>query len=436
MIALESRFCSTWAMRGLVADQPRQRPAAMTCAPRSAISAGEVGPDAGRAPRRARTAPALGVDPPGPRERQQVVDHPLHPPRAAGDEADHLVGLGVELALVAAREHRREGADRAQRRGEVVRGDVGEVLELGVGAPQLGGQRLLLGDARAASSRRRGARRRRGSTWRARTPNAAPYQVASRQVLEQQTPYSAVASDATATAPRGGAPARRRRATGPRHSTQEGRGGEPGERATRPAPRAAKRQRPRAVQRAQRDAVAPRRARPRAASSRGRAAGAGAGAPSGAGARRRRRGRGRGPLAGAPRGGDLAHGVGQLGQRRALLHVAVGAERQRGLAERLAEEAGEDDDARVRRALGDVRDRLEAVHARHREVADDHVGLQVGDQRQAVDGVVGLADDLRSSELGQRRAHAVAQLARVVEQEDADRAGRARASSSAVRRRR
>ncbi len=131
-----------------------------------------------------------------------------------------------------------------------------------------------------------------------------------------------------------------------------------------------------------------------------------------------------GPLPGATLGRDLVHRLGQLGQRRALLHVTVGAQVERRLAERLAEEAREDHDARLGRTLRDPRDRLEPVHARHRQVADDDVRLQVLDQRQPVDRVVGLAHDLQRAFSRQRPADAQPQLAGVVEQEDAHDPGR------------
>ena len=63
---------------------------------------------------------------------QQVVDQCLHPPRAVDRVADVAVGALVELATVAAREELGVADDHPQRLLEVVRGDVGELLELGV----------------------------------------------------------------------------------------------------------------------------------------------------------------------------------------------------------------------------------------------------------------------------------------------------------------
>ena len=71
------------------------------------------------------------------RERQQVVDQLLHALGAVDGELDVLVGALVELARVALLEHLAEARHLAQRLLEVVRGDVRELLELGVGALEL-----------------------------------------------------------------------------------------------------------------------------------------------------------------------------------------------------------------------------------------------------------------------------------------------------------
>ena len=123
--------------------------------------------------------------PPHAREVEQVVDQLLHPLGAVDREGDVLVGALVELPLVAALEHLGEARDLAQRLLEVVRGDVGELLELLVGALELAGlldqrplrvaQRGELGDdpARASSPRR----------TRARGSRAAPTRRAAVEVL-------------------------------------------------------------------------------------------------------------------------------------------------------------------------------------------------------------------------------------------------------------
>ena len=85
---------------------------------------------------------------PDAREGEQVVDQGLHPFGAVHGELDVLVGALVELAAVAALQCLAEACDLAQRLLQVVRGDIGELLELGVGALQV--ERLglqLLADA-------------------------------------------------------------------------------------------------------------------------------------------------------------------------------------------------------------------------------------------------------------------------------------------------
>ena len=72
----------------------------------------------------------------------------------------NVVGVGVELAVVAAAQQLQVAGDHAQRLGEVVRGDVGELLELGVGALELARavlQRALGGAPRGDVARERHA---------------------------------------------------------------------------------------------------------------------------------------------------------------------------------------------------------------------------------------------------------------------------------------
>ena len=54
----------------------------------------------------------------------------------------NVVGVPVELAVVAAAQELEVGGDHPQRLGEVVRGDVGELLELRVGALEVAGALL------------------------------------------------------------------------------------------------------------------------------------------------------------------------------------------------------------------------------------------------------------------------------------------------------
>ena len=85
-----------------------------------------------------------GGEPADPGERQQVVDQPLHPLRAVDREGDVLVGPLVELAGVAALQQLAEAGHLAQRLLQVVRGHVGELLQVAVGAGQLLGLLLQL----------------------------------------------------------------------------------------------------------------------------------------------------------------------------------------------------------------------------------------------------------------------------------------------------
>ena len=80
---------------------------------------------------------ALGAA--GARVGEQVLDQRPHPGGALDGVVDERVGVVVELAVVAAAQQLQVAGDHPQRLGEVVRGDVGELRELGVGALELGG---------------------------------------------------------------------------------------------------------------------------------------------------------------------------------------------------------------------------------------------------------------------------------------------------------
>ena len=75
-------------------------------------------------------------------EGEQVVDQQLHALGAVDGEGDVLVGALVELAAVALLEQLAEARHLAQRLLQVVRRDVGELLEVGVGPGELGGPAL------------------------------------------------------------------------------------------------------------------------------------------------------------------------------------------------------------------------------------------------------------------------------------------------------
>ena len=115
-----------------------------TVAPRSTTAA-EVAQHARHDSRR-RHALGAQLGRPGAGEQQQVVDHPLHALDAGDRVADELAGAVVEPVAVLALEQRDEARDRAQRLGEIVGGDVGEGLEVGVRAFELGAGALALDD--------------------------------------------------------------------------------------------------------------------------------------------------------------------------------------------------------------------------------------------------------------------------------------------------
>src|SRR5580692_632903 len=68
---------------------------------------------------------------------QQVFNQVLHPPRPIHGEGDKLVGVRVELAFVALRQQLRITGDHAQWFLQIVRGHIGELLQLGVRALQV-----------------------------------------------------------------------------------------------------------------------------------------------------------------------------------------------------------------------------------------------------------------------------------------------------------
>ena len=132
-MAFTSRFCSTSRSSPASPRTVGSVPATSISAPLSSIIVARSARTLVTS--RSKSTSVYGrLDPPDAREGQQVVDQVLHPPRAVDGEADVLVGARVELASVALLEQLAEARDLAQRLLQVVRGDVGELLELGVGA--------------------------------------------------------------------------------------------------------------------------------------------------------------------------------------------------------------------------------------------------------------------------------------------------------------
>ena len=138
------------------------------------------------------TGPKFSVVRPTRENGEQVGDQHLHALGAVDGEGDVLLGLVVELVAVLPLEQLAEVGDLAQRLGQVVRGDVGELLEIGVGprevfaalqqhGPRTLDPRELAGDARAhrVDVARRGRRSRAGRSgrcvcrWRRRRPRGS-----------------------------------------------------------------------------------------------------------------------------------------------------------------------------------------------------------------------------------------------------------------------
>ena len=120
--------------------------------------------------------------------------------------------------------------------------------------------------------------------------------------------------------------------------------------------------------------------------------------------------------------GELAHVVEDLGQRRPLLHVAVGADGNRAGRHLLRTEARQHDDPGRRAEPTDRRQRLDAVHHGHREVEQDDVRALLAHDLDALAAVACLADDVEAA-LGQRQAEEVPKVAGVVDDHDATGAG-------------
>ena len=140
--ALLSRFWNTAVSSGSSASTSGRCPVS-TVAPVSSIAVARLFL-AWASAASLDTSDGLARGPAHPAVLEQVVDQRLHPLGAVHGELDVLVGPGVQLARVAALQQLGEARHLAQRLLQVVRGDVGELLELGVRALQLLG--VLLQD--------------------------------------------------------------------------------------------------------------------------------------------------------------------------------------------------------------------------------------------------------------------------------------------------
>ena len=69
---------------------------------------------------------------------QQVGDQCLHTGNGGDGVRDDFVGAGIELALIPTLENLHRTGHGAERLLQIVRGDKGELLQLGIGAAQFG----------------------------------------------------------------------------------------------------------------------------------------------------------------------------------------------------------------------------------------------------------------------------------------------------------
>src|SRR6185437_12306579 len=132
------------AQLGWVAQQHRQRPD-LNLRPRLIDRNAQIGahlPQYGFAVHRLQSA-GVRFDP---RVLQQIVDQFLHTGRAVYRVTDELIGVAVEPAGVAPLQELRVAGDHPQRLLQVVAGDVGELLQSGIGAAEvLGHAAQILG---------------------------------------------------------------------------------------------------------------------------------------------------------------------------------------------------------------------------------------------------------------------------------------------------
>ena len=170
LIAFPSRFCSTWTISPRSAITVGSGPA-VTSASASAIAADRLRTATLQA---ASRSVGSGVVSPRPMREYSSSSAISESMRLAPATARSMNSrpVVVEPLAMAAREQPEEAGDRAQRLAQVVRGDVGEALQLGVRAGQVG---LALAQALRSSARRarrRGARS--GATRRAATRRTRP----------------------------------------------------------------------------------------------------------------------------------------------------------------------------------------------------------------------------------------------------------------------
>ena len=121
--------------------------------------------------------------------------------------------------------------------------------------------------------------------------------------------------------------------------------------------------------------------------------------------------------------GDDPHGVQQIDRQRVLQQEPAGAGTQRLVDVLVEVERGEDDDPRRRQRVvaRDPPGRLEAVHHRHPNVHQHHVGPFAGGECNRLGAVARLADHLDVGLAGEQHREAAADERLVVGDHDSDR---------------
>ena len=105
---------------------------------------------------------------------------------------------------------------------------------------------------------------------------------------------------------------------------------------------------------------------------------------------------------------DLTHGAEEFGIGVGFEHVTVGATAQGFAGDILGKVHGQDQYIGVGGSVADLADGFEAVHFRHGEVEQDHIGLEFLDEFEGFEAVAGLVADFNARLRFQQSANAAA----------------------------